>query len=68
VKSPWKSFDKLEPDHEYVVLASSIPPRMAALSPEMGETKFVRWMIDGSQGRPTWNDALRRLGHPTRAS
>jgi heme-degrading monooxygenase HmoA len=131
VKSPWKSFGKLEPDHEYVVLASSIPPRsrsstwrlfngaravskqmastrgvvgfsllarplqkqyvtlsvwvdegalaafvessphhelMAGLSPEMGETRFLRWMINGSQGRPSWDDALQRLGDPARAS
>jgi hypothetical protein len=27
VKSPWKSFQPLEPEHEYLVLASSIPPR-----------------------------------------
>jgi len=27
MKSPWKTMQPLEPDHEYVVLASSIPPR-----------------------------------------
>jgi hypothetical protein len=27
VKSPWKSFGPLEPEREYLVLASSIPPR-----------------------------------------
>ena len=131
MKSPWKSFDNLEPGHEYVVLASSIPPRsrsstrrlfqgaravrkqmastqgvigfsllarplrkqyvtlsvwvdegalaafvessphhelMAGLSPEMGETKFVRWMINGCQGRPSWHDALRQLGRPAGGS
>ena len=35
---------------------------MAELSPEMGPTKFVRWTISGSDGRPSWSDALRRLG------
>ena len=35
---------------------------MDELSPEMGATKFVRWTISGSDGRPSWNDALQRLG------
>ncbi|HEX7277811.1 MAG TPA: hypothetical protein VF244_10595 [Acidimicrobiales bacterium] len=35
---------------------------MADLAPEMGPTKFVRWTITGADGRPSWNDALRRLG------
>jgi hypothetical protein len=125
LKSPWKSFHTLEPEHEYLVLASSIPPRslsstwrmfrgasavrrqlaqtdgvmgfsllaqplgkryatlsvwtdeaalagfagaqphqsiMGSLAPEMGPTKFVRWTIRGSDGRPSWSDALARLG------
>jgi heme-degrading monooxygenase HmoA len=125
VKSPWKSMQALEPNREYVVLASSIPPvsrsstrrlfngasavrkqlastdgvvgfallarplrkqyatlsiwvdepalaafadqsphreLMVDLSPEMGATKFVRWTISGSEGRPSWGEALRRLG------
>ena len=125
VKSPWKSVEALEPSHEYVVLASSIPPVsisstrqmfsgasavrkqlartegvvgfsllarplrkqyatlsiwvderalaafagtsphneiMTDLAPEMGATKFVRWTITGSDGRPSWSEALRRLG------
>jgi hypothetical protein len=125
VKSPWKSIKALEPDREYVVLASSIPPLsrsstrrlfngasavrkqlastegvvgfsllarplrkqyatlsiwvdegalaafsdtsphrelMTDLSPEMGATTFVRWTISGSDGRPSWSEALRRLG------
>jgi hypothetical protein len=124
MKSPWKSFAALEPDREYFVLASSIPPLsrsstrrlfkgasevrkqlagaeglvgfslrarparkqyatlsiwvdegaltafaganphrdlMAGLAPEMGPTKFVRWTIKGSAGRPSWRDALDRL-------
>ena len=124
MKSPWKSMSPLEPEGEYVVLASSIPPLsrsstlrlfrgasavrkqlertegvvgfsllarpwrkqyatlsvwtdepalgtfarqdphgqlMSRLSPEMGATKFVRWTIKGSDGRPSWDDALRRL-------
>jgi hypothetical protein len=125
VKSPWKSRAQLEPGRDYLVLASSIPPRrmsstgrlfrgaskvrkqlahtdgvvgfsllarpfrkqyatlsvwvddaaldafvaqsphrelMSGLAPEMGPTKFVRWMISGSDGRPSWGDALQRLG------
>ena len=124
MKSPWKSIKVLQHDHEYVVLASSIPPLsrsstrrlfggasavrkqlartegvvgfsllarpwrkqyatlsvwvdeqalaafagasphqelMAKLSPEMGPTKFVRWTIKGSDGRPSWREALQRL-------
>ncbi|MGH9156033.1 MAG: hypothetical protein ACRD1K_09430 [Acidimicrobiales bacterium] len=125
MKSPWKSMKPLEPDREYVVLASSIPPLsrsstrrlfrgasavrkqlastegvvgfsllarplrkqyatlsvwvdegalaafadgsphralMVELAPEMGATKFVRWTMSGSDGRPSWSEALRRLG------
>ena len=35
---------------------------MSKLAPEMGPTKFVRWTISGSDGRPSWSDALQRLG------
>ena len=125
MKSPWKSMKAIEPDREYLVLASSIPALsrsstgrmfrgarevrqqlestegivgfsllarplrkqyatlsvwldehalatfaqasphrelMAKLSPEMGPTKFVRWTINGADGRPRWGEALRRLG------
>ena len=124
MRSPWKSLKPLEARHEYVVLASSIPPlrrsstmrlfrgasavrqqlegtdglvgfsllarplrkqyatlsiwvddaaltafaggqphqRLADdLSPEMGPTRFVRWTMTGSEGRPTWAEAFRRL-------
>ena len=127
MKSPWKSMKPLEPDREYIVLASSIPPRsmsstprlfrgasavrtqlegtegvvgfsllarplkkqyatlsvwvdepalaafaggsphrelMAELAPEMGTTRFVRWTIKGSEGQPSWSEALKRLGEP----
>jgi hypothetical protein len=32
------------------------------LSPEMGPTRFVRWTMTGSEGRPTWAEAFRRMG------
>lgn len=35
---------------------------MALLKPDMGETKFERWTIAGSDALPTWDDALHRLG------
>lgn len=35
---------------------------MSELSPDMGPTKFVRWKIGGSDGWPSWSEALRRLG------
>lgn len=34
---------------------------MEELRPAMAPTTFVRWTIDGSQGRPSWREALRRL-------
>jgi hypothetical protein len=125
VKSLWKSLAPIEPGREYLVLASSIPPRrlsstgrlfrgsrevrkqlavtdgvigfsllarplrkqyatlsvwvdeehlgafaahqphqdlMTKLAPEMGATKFVQWTMAGVDGRPSWSEALRRLG------
>lgn len=35
MKSPWKTMKPLEPDHEYVVLASSIPPRSMSSTPRL---------------------------------
>ena len=34
---------------------------MGSLRPLMGPTKFVQWKIAGSDGRPDWDGALRRL-------
>jgi quinol monooxygenase YgiN len=34
---------------------------MAALAPHMDKTKFVRWMVKGSQLPLRWDDALRRF-------
>ena len=124
MKSPWKTKSALDPGAEYLVLASSIPPKsitstwklfrgafavrrqllntdgvmgfsmlaepfrrhyatlsvwrdetaldafarahphdqlVVALTPEMGETKFVRWTVLGSDGHPSWKEALERL-------
>lgn len=124
MKSPWKRIRTLEPEREYFVFASSIPPRsyrstwrlfrgsrivtrqleaapgvvgfsllarplrkqygtlsvwddeqslrafaerdphrrlMQQLAPEMGQTAFAHWTIDGAQGRPSWEEALDRL-------
>jgi hypothetical protein len=36
---------------------------MTALTPHMGETKFVRWMVKGFQMPLSWEDALSRLPH-----
>jgi heme-degrading monooxygenase HmoA len=127
MKSQWKSFQQLEPDREYIAMASSIPARdhsstwrmfrgstairkqlastdgvigfsllarpirkqyatlsvwidedalgefvaasphqevMTGLRPAMGPTRFVRWTIDGADGRPSWTEALDRLARP----
>jgi heme-degrading monooxygenase HmoA len=34
---------------------------MAALTPHMNKTKFVRWMVKGSQLPLLWDDALSRF-------
>jgi hypothetical protein len=36
---------------------------MAALAPHMGETKFVRWPVRGSQLPLQWDDALARIAN-----
>lgn len=125
MKSPWRQIGSLDPDADYVALASSIPARrwrstpalfrgsravadqlertdgvlgyamlaepvrkryatlsvwidesairafaasaphqelMAALVDRMADTRFEQWSISGSDGCPTWPDALGRLG------
>lgn len=125
MKSPWKTLGALDADTDYLVLASSIPPKsrsstwkmfrgsrivnkqllrtegvlgfamlaeplakryatlsvwrdeaalnafartqphgrlMNELAPAMNEPKFVKWTISGSDGLPTWDEALDRLG------
>jgi heme-degrading monooxygenase HmoA len=125
MRSPWKKIKDLQPDAEYLVLASAIPTKslrstwqmfrgasavreqlastegivgfsllarplrkqyatlsvwthqaaldafvdtsphtelMGALAADMGPTHFERWTIGGSQRRPSWSEALKRLG------
>jgi hypothetical protein len=53
-----------EDESALAAFADQTPHRelMASLSPAMDATKFVRWTTSGSDGRPSWRDALRRLG------
>jgi heme-degrading monooxygenase HmoA len=36
------------------------------LASEMGATTFVRWMVRGEEGVPSWTEALQRLRTPAR--
>ena len=37
---------------------------MRKLGPEMGDTKFIRWTVPGSEAEVSWREALERLdGH-----
>jgi|SRR5215472_11239344 len=55
--SAWKNEDALRSFVQH-------PPHvriMTAMTPHMGETKFVRWMVKGSQLPLNWEEALRRF-------
>jgi hypothetical protein len=57
--SAWKNADALRTFVQH-------PPHariMAALTPHMDKTRFVRWTVNGSQLPLQWDDALRRLGN-----
>jgi len=43
---------------------SPISKFMTALAPHMDKTKFVRWMVKGSDSPLRWDDALRRCDNP----
>jgi heme-degrading monooxygenase HmoA len=125
VKSPWKAVGVLDANTEYIVLASSIPPKsmastwtmfrgsrlvrqqllaadgilgfsmlaeplrkryatlsvwrdhdaldafaetdpharlIAQLTPAMNDPTLIRWTISGTDGVPSWADALNRFG------
>lgn len=56
--SVWSDRDALErfmrtPPHVAV---------MGSLRPHMAPTRFVQWEITAADGRPSWDDALHRLG------
>ena len=55
--SAWESEEALQA----FVAHSPHVETMTKLAPEMGETKFVRWTIQGSDLHPTWADARRHL-------
>ena len=46
---------------EFAAHASPHRELMAQLSADMAPTTFVRWSIKGSDGRPSWKDAMERL-------
>ena len=57
--SAWKNEDALRAFVQH-------PPHvriMTAMTPHMGEAKFVRWMVKGSQFPLNWDDALRRFAN-----
>ena len=64
---PWrKYYATLSVWENEAALAAFVAARphtelMGQLKAEMGQTKFVRWTLKGSEGNPSWSDALRRL-------
>ena len=51
MKSPWKSFEPLEPDREYLVFASSIPPRRRSSTPRLFQgASAVRKQLENTEG------------------
>lgn len=51
MKSPWKSVGVLEPDRQYVVLASSIPPRsMSSTFRLFRGASVVRKQLEATEG------------------
>ncbi len=63
IKKQYATLSVWVDDPSLAAFAATNPHRqlMSGLSPEMGPTKFVRWTIKGSDGRPSWDDALSRL-------
>lgn len=52
-----------ENDDALAAFANQTPHRdlTTTLAPEMAQPKFVRWTTKGTDGRPLWKEALRRL-------
>ena len=51
MKSPWKSFENLDPDREYLVLASSIPAKKMSSTWKMFRgSRAVRRQLAGTDG------------------
>lgn len=51
MKSPWKVVEPLDPDRNYVVLASSIPPRSISSTPRLFRgASAVRKQLAGTEG------------------
>lgn len=38
---------------------------MASLAPSLATTTFVRWTMQGSDGKPAWGDAFDRMNART---
>jgi quinol monooxygenase YgiN len=52
-------------DHSALGQFMRTPPHvgvMGSLRPFMAPTKFVQWQITGADGRPSWGEALERVG------
>ena len=51
MKSPWKSFENLDPDRDYLVLASSIPAKkMSSMWKMFRGSTAVRRQLAGTDG------------------
>ena len=51
MKSPWKSFEQLQPDREYLVLASWIPPKSIASTRRLFQgSRVVRSQLASTEG------------------
>lgn len=63
VRKQYATLSLWESDEALAAFSRSEPHGrlLAELAPEMGDTNFIRWTIRGTEGRPTWREALRRL-------
>lgn len=56
---PWQGYGSPDPKGDYVALCPLSV--MTALGPHLGQTKFVHWMVKGSELPLRSDDALRRI-------